>query len=104
MQMATSKALYFAAFKGHQLSLKGVSFETGALYASRSDFICDQTREQWSCADLEVGVGSCGGFGNTTAPLAAVWVREWWGSVWAQGGAGACLPLLGWTEPSQLYS
>lgn len=46
MQMATSKALYFAAFKGHQLSLKGVSFEAGALYASRSDFICDQTREQ----------------------------------------------------------
>lgn len=62
MQMATSKALYFAAFKGHQLSLKGVSFETGALYASRSGFICDQTREQRSCADLEMDVGPRGAF------------------------------------------
>lgn len=46
MQMAGSKALFSAGFKGHQLSLKGVSFETGAgaLYASRSHFSCDQTR------------------------------------------------------------
>jgi len=44
MQMARSKAHYFAGFKGHQPSLKGASFETGAgaLNASRSHFICDQ--------------------------------------------------------------
>lgn len=78
-----------------QLSLKGVSFETGTLYASRSDFICDQTHEQWSCADLEMGVGPCGGFCKATAPLAAVWVWEGWGSVWAHGAAGA-FSGLGW--------
>lgn len=102
MQMARSKALYFAGFKGHQLSLKGVSFETaaGALYVSRSHFICDQTRELWSCADLKMGVGPHGVFFNPTAPLAAAWVWEWSRATRVHGGADACLHLLDWTQAS----
>lgn len=47
------------ASKGTQLSFKDLFLEAagGALYASGSHFVCDQTRELWSCACLEMGVG-----------------------------------------------
>lgn len=61
------------ASKGISLVSRVSSFETsaGALYASRSHFICDQTRELRSCADLQMGVGPRGAIFNPTTPVAA---------------------------------